>query len=169
MTTDSTSYDALDSPCPAHALLDLIASKWTPMIVYSLRSGPSRFSELQRQIGGISQKMLAQTLRKLESDGLVRRTVHPNSPPRVDYALTEEGQTLVGPLQALCDWVAGYLERRRAAEAEISELSQNGVIAESAVTHSAVNHTAVAGADVTGSVPTNPQPPKELSANGVAH
>lgn len=74
-----------------------------------LADGDARFSELRRKIEGVSQKMLTQTLRGLERDGLVRRTVYPEVPVRVEYALTEAGRTLQGPLRALQDWSIAHL------------------------------------------------------------
>lgn len=90
--------------CPTRVALDLIADKWTALIVGLLAPGPQRFAVLARQIGGISQKMLTQTLRNMERDGLVQRTVFAEVPPRVEYALTPLGQTLQAPLGALRDW-----------------------------------------------------------------
>ena len=86
--------------CPARELLDRIANKWTTLIVGILSDagGPVRFTELRRSIGGISQKMLTQTLRDLERDGLVTRKVFPVVPPRVEYAVTPLGLTLQDPL-----------------------------------------------------------------------
>ena len=90
--------------CPARALLDRIANKWTTLIIGKLIAGPTRFGELRRSITGISQKMLTQSLRELERDGLVIRTVHSVMPPRVEYSLTPLGQTLKEPLGALSRW-----------------------------------------------------------------
>ena len=90
--------------CPTRQVLDLIADKWAALVVGLLEDGPQRFAALQRQIGGISQKMLTQTLRELERDGLVQRTVYAEVPPRVEYALTPLGQTLCGPIAAIRDW-----------------------------------------------------------------
>jgi len=78
-----------------------IGDKWSVLVVAHLGSGPMRFSELQRAIGGISQKMLTTTLRGLERDGYVSRTVTPSIPPRVDYALTDLGRELLEPIRAL--------------------------------------------------------------------
>ena len=79
-----------------------------------LAHGTKRYVELQREIGGISQKMLTQTLRSLERDGLVRRTVHPVVPPKVEYALTKLGRTLIEPLQGLCRWSEKHLPELQA-------------------------------------------------------
>src|SRR5271165_854259 len=85
--------------CPSRLILDRIADKWTTLIIGILAQAEQRrFNELRRMIGGISQKMLTQTLRDLERDGLVKRTIFAEVPPRVEYALTQLGQTLCGPL-----------------------------------------------------------------------
>jgi len=80
--------------CPTRRILDRIGDRWTVLIVGALWDGSARFSELRRRVEGVSQKMLTQTLRGLERDGLVRRTVYPEVPVRVEYALTEAGRTL---------------------------------------------------------------------------
>jgi len=93
-----------DASCPTRHVLDLIANKWATLIIKLLENGPQRFTALQRQVGGISQKMLTQTLRELERDGLVQRTIYAQVPPRVEYALTPLGQTLIEPIAALIKW-----------------------------------------------------------------
>jgi DNA-binding HxlR family transcriptional regulator len=90
-------------------VLDLIADKWTVLVIYLLSGGTKRYGELQRTIQGISQKMLTQTLRKLEEDGLVKRTVFPEVPPRTEYELTPLGQTLREPLGSLCAWAQDHM------------------------------------------------------------
>lgn len=95
--------------CPSRRILDRIGDRWTVLIVGALGDGDVRFSELRRRIEGISQKMLTQTLRGLERDGLVRRTVHPEVPVRVEYSLTEAGRTLREPLRALEEWSIAHL------------------------------------------------------------
>ena len=87
-------------------VLARIGDKWTVFVVGLLSKGPMRFNEIRRTIGGISQRMLTLTLRGLERDGLVTRTVYPTIPPRVEYALTPLGCTLIEPLVALADWGA---------------------------------------------------------------
>ena len=101
--------NVLSAQCPTRLVLDLIADKWTTLVIYLLSCGPRRYGELQREIGGISQKMLTQTLRKLEEDGLVNRTVYPEIPPHTEYALTDLGATLRQPLGALCQWAGTHL------------------------------------------------------------
>lgn len=85
-------------------VLGRIGDKWTVLVIGQLRAGPLRFGELQRAVTGISQRMLTLTVRALERDGLITRTVHPSSPPRVEYALTELGVTLLDPVLALAGW-----------------------------------------------------------------
>ena len=94
------------STCMAMAdILNRIGDKWTTMVVGMIgRHGVMRFNELKRTINGISQRMLTLTLRNLERDGLVTRTIYPEIPPRVEYTLTELGRTLRGPINALWDW-----------------------------------------------------------------
>jgi DNA-binding HxlR family transcriptional regulator len=85
-------------------VLGRVGDKWSMLVVVMLGDGPQRFNELRRSIGGISQRMLTLTLRALERDGLVTRTVFPTIPPRVDYALTELGRSLLIPVGALSTW-----------------------------------------------------------------
>lgn len=90
--------------CPSRRLLDRIGDRWTVLVVGALDPGPQRFSAIAARVGGISQKMLTQTLRSLERDGFVTRTVFPEIPPRVEYELTALGRSLQGPLRALEEW-----------------------------------------------------------------
>ena len=95
--------------CPAvREVLNRVGDKWSVQIVALLGDGPMRFSELRRSIEGISQRMLTLTLRGLERDGLITRTVFPEIPPRVDYELTKLGDTLLDPISALADWADQY-------------------------------------------------------------
>lgn len=89
---------------PARQLLDLIADKWTPIVLYCLSGGTRRFSELQHQIPDISKKMLIQVLRRLEQDGVVARKVYPVVPPKTEYSLTEAGRRIHEPIAMLCAW-----------------------------------------------------------------
>jgi DNA-binding HxlR family transcriptional regulator len=101
--------DPYQAGCPTRRILDRIGDRWTVLVVSVLGDGDARFSELRRRIEGVSQKMLTQTLRGLERDGLVRRTVYPEVPVRVVYSLTEAGRTLLGPLRALQEWSIEHL------------------------------------------------------------
>jgi len=85
-------------------ILDLVGDKWSLYIIASLKDGPVRFNELRRRIDGISQRMLTITLRGLERDGLVSRTLFPTIPPRVEYELTDVGRSLLEPVMALTLW-----------------------------------------------------------------
>ncbi|HTM77657.1 MAG TPA: helix-turn-helix domain-containing protein [Devosia sp.] len=98
------------SNCTAMSdVLNRIGDKWSVMVVGILsRSGTIRFNELKRSINGVSQRMLTLTLRNLERDGLVTRTIYPEVPPRVEYGLTELGKTLTGPINSLWDWSAEH-------------------------------------------------------------
>lgn len=97
-------WDPYRQDCPSRRLLDRIGDRWTVLIVGALDPGPQRFGALAARVGGISQKMLAQTLRSLERDGFVTRTVYPEIPPRVEYELTALGRSLQVPLRALEEW-----------------------------------------------------------------
>ena len=101
--------NVLDQHCESRQALDRIADKWTCLVVYALVDGPRRHGELRRAIDGISQKMLTQTLRSMEADGLVRRTVLGRVPPAVEYRLTPLGETLKDPLVAICHWAMEHL------------------------------------------------------------
>ncbi|MGB3375872.1 MAG: helix-turn-helix domain-containing protein [Microbacterium sp.] len=95
--------------CPTRHILDRIGDRWTVLVVGILGQGDARFSELRRSVEGVSQKMLTQTLRALERDGLVRRTVFAEVPVRVVYSLTTAGETLLEPLRALQEWSIEHL------------------------------------------------------------
>lgn len=97
-------------------LLQRVGDKWSVLIVMTLANGSHRFNELRREIPAISQRMLTLTLRNLERDGLVSRTVTPSIPPRVDYELTELGHSLKGPIGALSQWALDNLETINAAQ-----------------------------------------------------
>jgi DNA-binding HxlR family transcriptional regulator len=103
----------LDAQCPSRLVLDRIADKWTALIIQILA----------REIGGISQKMLTQTLRSLERDGLVQRTVHPVVPPKVEYSLTRLGRTLIEPLHTLCRWSEKHLAELQANRSRAKQVA----------------------------------------------
>ena len=117
--------------CPSRLILDRIADKWVALILAALGSDgshqpggacagdprPMRYSELLRLLAGVSQKMLTQTLRDLERDGLVTRTIYPEIPPRVEYELTALGRTLCGPLGSLTQWAHDHMDEVRRAQA----------------------------------------------------
>jgi DNA-binding HxlR family transcriptional regulator len=101
--------DAFDPDCPTRVVLDRIGDKWTVLVIGALQDGPLRFSVLRTRIGGVAAKVLTQTLRAMERDGLLTRTVHAQVPPRVDYELTDLGGSLTGPIQTLTDWAETHL------------------------------------------------------------
>ncbi len=111
-------YDAYLAACPSRQVFDLVGNKWVGLIVSALHEGPMRHGELRTLIAGISQKMLTQSLRALEADGLVTRTVTAAVPPRVDYELTPLGQDLYAVIAPLKRWAEQHmgqiLEHRRA-------------------------------------------------------
>ncbi|RWO04778.1 MAG: transcriptional regulator [Mesorhizobium sp.] len=103
-------------------ILQRVGDKWTVLVVGKLGDGPLRFNELRSAVGGISQKMLTTTLRGLERDGFVTRTVFPIIPPRVDYELTDLGYELLVPVGALGEWARKNTERVKAARAKFDGL-----------------------------------------------
>jgi DNA-binding HxlR family transcriptional regulator len=109
--------DVFSANCKSQQVLERIADRWTALVIYALSRGTRRYSELKREIGGVSQKMLTQTLRSLERDGLVARKVYPVVPPRVEYSLTPLGETLIEPLRAICKWAESHLHELQAARA----------------------------------------------------
>ena len=115
MTDTITVYD---ESYPTRRLLELIGDKWTPIIVYVLGQGTRRYGELQRHLPGVSKKMLTQTLRALERDGLLRRKGYAEVPPRVDYDLTPLGRVFLEPVTSLCAWAQAHQGDLEAAHAK---------------------------------------------------
>jgi len=109
-STLKKNWDVYNAHCPTRLVLNRISDKWTVLIVGSLEPGTKRFGELRREIGGITQKMLTQTLRGLERDGLVTRTIYPSIPPKVEYTLTPLGRTLVALLDGIRNWSEANIE-----------------------------------------------------------
>lgn len=108
--------DVYSIDCPCRDVLDLIGSKWSVLVIGRLEEGPHRFGELRRAVPGITQKMLTQTLRRLEEDGMVHREVLAEMrPPRVEYSLTELGETITDPLEAIRIWTEQHLPDVRRA------------------------------------------------------
>ena len=103
-------YDVFLADCPARTTLDLVADTWSVIAVVALGRGPARYIELQGRIGGISKKMLTQTLRKLEANGLVDRRVLRTAPPGAEYRLTELGQSLLEPVRSLSRWAEEHTD-----------------------------------------------------------
>jgi DNA-binding HxlR family transcriptional regulator len=102
------------SDCPVTATLEVIGGKWKPLILFQLRDRPMRFSELRRMVPQATQKMLTQQLRDLERDGIIHRKVYAVVPPKVDYSLTDYGQTLKPLLALMCDWGSRHRSRATA-------------------------------------------------------
>src|ERR1700709_165258 len=109
METTVLPPNVYSATCPTRQVLDLIADKWTALVIGALEDEPKRFSQIQRRIDGISQKMLTQTLRSLERDGLVGRKVYADVPPRVVYTLTPLGDTLCAPIAAIRRWAEAHI------------------------------------------------------------
>jgi DNA-binding HxlR family transcriptional regulator len=110
VTEPTSSWDPYARGCPSRDLLDRIGDKWTVLVLGELgQHGECRFTQLRKRLSGVSEKMLTQTLRALERDGLVRRTVYPEVPVRVEYGLTPLGQTLREPLRTLTEWSTRYI------------------------------------------------------------
>ena len=103
-------WDPYSDKCPTRLVLDRIGDKWTVLVLGLLGSGPVRFNKIRREIAGLSQKVLAQTLRGLERDGLVTRTAYPTVPVTVEYALTPLGRTLADALTPLRAWAGDHIE-----------------------------------------------------------
>ncbi len=107
--------NAFDPDCPTRVVLDRIGDKWTVLVIGALIDGPLRFTAVRQRVGGVAPKVLTQTLRAMERDGLLTRTVFAQVPPRVDYALTDLGVSLGGPIAVLTDWAEANVGRIVAA------------------------------------------------------
>ncbi|MFF7239905.1 winged helix-turn-helix transcriptional regulator [Streptomyces collinus] len=114
-------YDAFLRDCPTNQLLGRLSDKWVGLVVAALDPGPMRYSDIGRRIAGVSPKMLTQTLRALERDGIVSRTVTPSVPVRVDYELTPLGRSLAGLLTAVKNWAETHFDDVRAARERYDE------------------------------------------------
>ena len=102
------------SSCPIEDAMRVLGGRWRSLVVYHLKDGPKRFSDLRRDMPKISQRMLTLDLRELEAIGVIARTVYPEVPPRVDYRLTADGEALMPFIFALGDWWTGVVTRRNA-------------------------------------------------------
>ncbi len=109
-TQSKLKANVLSRNCPSNSVLEMVAGKWRVLILYALRNGKRRYSELQHTVGGISQKMLTQTLRELERNGLIKRTSYPVVPPHTDYELTELGANLESIIYRLGGWAEENIE-----------------------------------------------------------
>jgi DNA-binding HxlR family transcriptional regulator len=116
-TSKTRKPDISIADCGYSRVLELISDKWTALVIYALENGSVRYGELLRRIEGISKKMLTQTVRKLERDGLIQRFVAPTVPPAVEYSLTPQGESLLHPLQELRQWGREHTSHIKAARA----------------------------------------------------
>ena len=110
-------WDVFNSNCPTRQVLDRIADKWTVLVIRRLSDGTLRFAQLRRAVDGISQKVLTNTLRGLERDGIVTRRIYASVPPRVEYTLTDLGRSLSDLVERICDWAEGNMESVQKARA----------------------------------------------------
>ncbi|WP_340818448.1 helix-turn-helix domain-containing protein [Methanolobus sp. WCC4] len=98
--------------CPVEATLDIIGGKWKPLILWQLKENTLRYNALQQTLPGISPRMLTKQLRELEEDGVIRRKMYPEIPPRVEYSLTDLGRTIIPVLESLCQWGIEHMGHR---------------------------------------------------------
>ena len=105
-----TAIDLYDRNCPSRQVLDRIGDTWSVLIIATLADGPRRYSQLAARIDGVSPKMLTQTLRGLERDGMISRTVFPEVPPRVEYDLTSLGRSLLGLVSGMSTWAEEHID-----------------------------------------------------------
>lgn len=121
LTSSGFAPDPFDARCPTRLLLDRIADKWTVLLLVVISEGPVRFNALKRQVGGISQKVLSQTLKSLERDGLVTRHAYATVPVTVEYALTPLGRSLAETLGPLARWAGTHMAEIAAAQAAFDD------------------------------------------------
>jgi DNA-binding HxlR family transcriptional regulator len=118
-------WDIYNKDCPTRQVLNRIADKWTVLVVGSLSQKTKRFSELKKEISGVSQKMLTQTLRGMERDGLLTRKVYPTVPPKVEYTLTDLGLSLITMLNEIRNWSEGNIEKVLASQKEYDAIDKS--------------------------------------------
>jgi DNA-binding HxlR family transcriptional regulator len=111
----SPPWNVFDSHCPTRQVLDLIADKWTVLVIRRLSDGTLRFAQLRRSVDGISQKVLTNILRGLERDGIVTRRIYASVPPKVEYSLTSLGRSLCGLVEGICGWAEANIEHVQTA------------------------------------------------------
>lgn len=117
-TGEHDDHDVYGRMCPCRFVLDILANKWSALVIGLLEQGPTRYSALRDQLPGISSKMLTRTVRRLESASLITRTVYPDVPPRVEYELTELGASAAVPLAQLRAWAENNLDHIAARNPE---------------------------------------------------
>lgn len=111
-----TSYDVFARDCPARGVFDRLTDKWALLVIGKLRGGTVRFNQMRREVDGVSQKVLSQTLKKLERDGIVQRVVYATVPVTVEYSLTPLGKSLSDVIEPLCDWAEQNIRAVHAAQ-----------------------------------------------------
>lgn len=126
MNNQQIPYDIYDDRCPTRDVLSRLADKWALLVLGCLERGPHRFNNLRRSIRGITQKMLTQTLRKLERDGLVSREIFPTVPVTVEYRLSPLGQTLTQTVSLLTLWVEDNMDAMSAAQSAYDQANAAG-------------------------------------------
>ena len=120
------SWNVFDSHCPTRQVLDLIADKWTVLIIRRLADGTLRFAQLRRSVDGISQKVLTNILRSLERDGIVTRRIYASVPPKVEYSLTTLGRSLCNLVEGICGWAEANIEQVQAAREVYAHTPREG-------------------------------------------
>ena len=118
---EHSAFDVMERSCPTREVLGRVADKWTMLVVLALEGGPMRFSQLKRRIVGVAQKMLTQTLRGLERDGLVSRRVFPTVPVTVEYTLTPLGHSLSDAVAVVRSWTYGHIAEIESARSRFYE------------------------------------------------
>lgn len=118
-------WDVFNSQCPTRQVLDRIADKWTVLVIRRLADGTLRFAQLRRSVDGISQKVLTNTLRGLERDGIVTRRLFASVPPRVEYSLTDLGRSLRDLVEGICRWAEANIERVQEARAAYDRIDRS--------------------------------------------
>ncbi len=122
--TEAHQGDLFDADCPTRLVLDRIGDKWTVLVVLLLSDGPMRFTQLRNHLGRVAPKVLTQTLRRMERDGLITRQIYAEVPPRVEYELTDLGHSLLEPIVAVGDWAEVHVGRISAAQASYDAIHQ---------------------------------------------
>jgi DNA-binding HxlR family transcriptional regulator len=123
-------WNVFDSHCPTRQVLDRVADKWSVLVVRRLSDGTLRFAQLRRSVGGISQKMLTNTLRGLERDGIVARRIYASVPPKVEYSLTNLGRSLCLLVEGICGWAEANIQQVQAARAAYERTHKDEPVAE---------------------------------------
>lgn len=129
MDTNESSANIFDPNCPSRVIFQRIGDKWASLVIQVLADGPVRFTDLRTKVSTVTPKVLTQTLRTLERDGLLTRTVHAQVPPRVDYELTATGRSLLEPLAQLREWAEGHVPNILLARDEYDAARDDAILA----------------------------------------